>query len=712
MKKIFILAMILFSMRSHAQTLITGCVRDNDKKPLTGANIYIRGTYTGATSDTNGIYRISTAEKDTQVLVASYVGYSDAVKAIILNGKRITVDFQLEESSSELDQVVITAGTFEAGDKKRAVLLSSLDIVTTANAEGDIYGALNMLPGAQTEGETGKIIVRGGESDEMKTFMDGMLIASPYTSRLPDIPARGRFSPFLFNGIMFSTGGYSAEYGQALSSVLELNTDALAEKSLTSLSFLNVGLGLSHTHRAPNASYTFDINYNNLALFFAMAKHDLDWIKVPESYGGEFRFRQKTGKTGMIKTFVSYSKSTSLLNYTNYSRNTPDRLEKEGTNLFQSTTYNTTLNENWLLTSGFAFGISGDNMKINRDNLNDKLSTCHVKLGFLNTGNTAVRTKFGIESLFTRNRRESLWDELPAKRLLQFTDNLAAGYVESDLRLLPHLAIRAGMRSEYSTYIRKMNFAPRVSLAYKISDNSQVSVAWGRFYQHVRNDFLLLSDSMKFEHAAHYILNFQVANNNRLLRIEAYHKQYGNLIKYQYNDSVGYSNLSNEGYGIANGIDIFWRDKHTFQHADYWISYSFIDTRRKYRDYPIEAVPEFVSKHNLSVVYKYWFTRLETQLSLSYKLRSGRTYYNPNNPVFLTDKTSSFNDISLAVSHLTNVFGNFTIVYLSCNNLFGFKNVFGYHYETVPDASGLYQAHPLQAYARRTFIIGIFISIK
>lgn len=119
----------------------------------------------------------------------------------------------LKESVNALDAVVITAGTFEAGDKARVSVLKPLDIVTTAGAAGDIIGALTTLPGAQTVGESGRLFVRGGEANETQTFVDGMRVAQPYGATANNTPTRSRFSPFLFSGVSFSTGGYSAEYG-------------------------------------------------------------------------------------------------------------------------------------------------------------------------------------------------------------------------------------------------------------------------------------------------------------------------------------------------------------------------------------------------------------------------------------------------------------------------------------------------------------------
>ncbi|MFB0908999.1 MAG: TonB-dependent receptor plug domain-containing protein, partial [Spirosomataceae bacterium] len=79
-------------------------------------------------------------------------------------------------------------------------------------------------PGANRVGETEGLFVRGGSANETKTVIDGMIVQNPFFSNTPDVPQRGRFSPFMFKGTAFSTGGYSAQYGQALSSVLLLDT--------------------------------------------------------------------------------------------------------------------------------------------------------------------------------------------------------------------------------------------------------------------------------------------------------------------------------------------------------------------------------------------------------------------------------------------------------------------------------------------------------
>ena len=222
--------------------------------------------------------------------------------------------------------------------------------------------------------------------------------------------------------------------------------------------------------------------------------------------------------------------------------------------------------------------------------------------------------------------------------------------------------------------------------------------------------YVVYNSKLNFENAVHYIVNYQIIKNNRIFRIEAYYKDYRNLVKFDSLYLPKAETYTNSGKGYAKGIDIFLRDN-SFKNHEYWISYSFIDTQRNYRDYPCEATPDFVSNHNVSVVYKYFISKLSSQIGFTYKFASGRPYYNPVNPVFLGDKTKSYNDLSFNISYLTNLWGKFTIVYFSAGNILGFDNVFGYTYSNVPDSNGSYSSYAVKPGAKRFLFLGIFISI-
>ncbi len=103
-----------------AQTRITGQVMDTNGEGLTGANIYLEGTYDGSTSDLEGKFVLESTETGEQVLHIDFIGFKGFQKTIILEGRTIVLSqITLKEELNELTAVTITAGTFEAGDKKK-----------------------------------------------------------------------------------------------------------------------------------------------------------------------------------------------------------------------------------------------------------------------------------------------------------------------------------------------------------------------------------------------------------------------------------------------------------------------------------------------------------------------------------------------------------------------------------------------------------------
>jgi len=161
-------------------TTVNGKVTDGKGAPVTGANVTLKNTYDGASTDANGAFSFSSSETDSQTLVISYVGFETQQQRIYCHGTSVQLNVKLKEVINELNVVVVSAGSFEASDARRVTILSPLDIVTTAGAAGDTYGALQTLPGTQQVGSETGLFVRGGDASETKTFIDGVSIANPY----------------------------------------------------------------------------------------------------------------------------------------------------------------------------------------------------------------------------------------------------------------------------------------------------------------------------------------------------------------------------------------------------------------------------------------------------------------------------------------------------------------------------------------------------
>jgi len=251
-----------------------------------------------------------------------------------------------------------------------------------------------------------------------------------------------------------------------------------------------------------------------------------------------------------------------------------------------------------------------------------------------------------------------------------------------------------------------LSLDPRFSLAYKTGKSSQVHFAYGTFRQTAKNELVRINHGLGAEKADHFILNYQVMENNRTLRLQAYYKRYNHLVKYVNGDPL---QLANTGDGYARGLEFFWRDNKSVRNLDYWVSYSYLDTKRDYLDSPYRVMPTFASAHNFSVVTKYFFTNVRSQVGLTYSYTSGRPYNNPNAEIFNGGRTPYYSDLSANVSYLPKPY---IIIHLSCTNLLGRDNVFGYEYSSSPDAQGVYNSRPILQPASRFLFVGVFITLS
>ena len=367
MKQIFTLLLLFLTVGSaFSQTTISGVVTDNKNNTLPGANIFLKDTYDGTTSDLDGKYSFTTTETGKQIFTVSFVGYGNYEDTIELTSGAMTINVELKELFNELNAVVITAGAFEASDEKKNTILKPLDIVTTAGADGDIYGALETLPGASKVGNDDGLYVRGGSDYETKTVIDGMTVNNPYYSTLPDIPSRGRFQPFMFKGTVFSTGGYSAEYGQALSSAVILNTEDMPEYSASGLSLAPIFVGAFHTQKFKNDKTALGggINYTNLALFDEVyVPTTFESLKSVEAVEGSLFFRQKTSKTGIIKLYAQKESSDFAVRVNDIdSLPLTDDISLGNNYNYVNISYRELLTKNWGMQLGTSYSSNKDNI--------------------------------------------------------------------------------------------------------------------------------------------------------------------------------------------------------------------------------------------------------------------------------------------------------------------------------------------------------------
>lgn len=708
MKHFLSVFILLFPLCSFSQAHLQGTVKDGTGQPLSGVNVFIKDSYDGTSSAKDGTFHFSSDEKGMRSVVATSVGYKAIEQPVELTGKEIELKIVLLEEVNQLDAVVISAGSFTAGEDKRRTLLKPLDIATTAGATADIAGALNTLPGTQKVGESGRLFVRGGDGTETRTFIDGMVVLNAYGPAAPNTPSRGRFLPFMFKGTSFSTGGYSAEYGQALSSALVLNSKDKAEINQADIGLLSVGGDVAHTQVWGGGSWSGKLQYTNLRPYNHVISQRVDWKNPMASFEGSSAFRQQIGK-GMVKVYGNFSQTDFSL-YRHDILNPASRQLYDISNRYRygNISYKTVLNATWDIRSGFSYSYNQNKISIEGLPAEETEKGTHTKWVLSHSFSDNTEWHFGSE-LINRTYFASRFNDTTQQIISKsFTEAIAAGFTEAEFILGSRIAAKLGSRYEYNSLNGKSSIDPRLSIAYKPGKTGQFAFAYGLFRQSAKNQFLRINSQLSEERAEHFILNYQIITDHKTFRIEAYYKKYLDLVKYVNNNPFS---LNNTGSGYAQGIELFWRDNQTIRNADYWVSYSYLDTQRDYLYYPFAAVPTFASAHNFSVVYKHYVRALQSQIGLTYSYASGRTYYNPNlgSDQFQTQRTPSYQDLSLNISYLPK---SWLIIYASCTNLLHRNNIFGYQYSAQPNTNGEYVSQAIRQPANHFVFLGVFITFS
>lgn len=709
MKKITLFTFtLLLTFIGFGQNSITGTVTNDKEEPIVGANVYLEGTYDGSSTDENGYFTFETSESGSQTLVISMLSYETHYEmGEVTYFKDLKI--QLVEAMNTLTGVTLTAGTFEAGDNSKVSVLKPLDIVTTAGAAGDFIGALQTLPGTSTVNEDGRLFVRGGAAGETQIFIDGLRVFQPFSPTANNVPTRGRFSPFLFKGITFSTGGYSAEYGQALSSVLLLNSTDVPDQEKTDISLMSVGGGIGHTEIWGNESLSINTSYVNLAPYQALVlpNRGTRWNKPYETFSGEAIYRNK-GERSMFKLYSAFSHSNFDIEQEDINYDDYVRFNLKNNNIYFNANYKHFFENNWTMFTGASISSDTNDIGIEEDDVNSKETASHLKATLTKSFNSRFNLNFGAE-YFNTNYDDTFTNVDGFTLDSGFDDQIIAGFSEADIFFNNDLAVKLGVRAEHSSVLDKFLVSPRVSLAYKSSEKGQFSLAYGDFYQNPLNDYLKYDQDLSPEKTSHYILNYQHVGDGKTFRAEAYYKDYDKLVKYDTELAQFNSDFNNDGSGYASGLDIFWRDNKNIKNLDYWVSYSYLNTERDFRNFREKATPNFAPKHSFSLVTKYWIDDLRSQVGMSYNYGSGRSYDNPNTMSFMSEKTKAYNNLSVNWAYLISPQ---KILYFSVSNVLGLNNVNGYQYSRTPNANGNFDRRAITPTADSFFFVGFFWTIS
>jgi len=685
-----ILSVFNAAPQSYAQKfLIHGIITDADNNPLEYANVYIQNSVDGSISNEKGEFNFKTSMSGTHILICSYIGFKTFQKEIsIKKGGEIWVEISLKKEVIKGKTLTVTASSFTAGGdtEEKGVTLSAMDVVRTPGSAADIFWAIKSFPGLQQVEEGAGLFVRGGDVSETAFYLDGALLQHPYKYESPTGGFFGTFNPFLLKGTYFSSGGFTTEYGNALSGVL-----AMQSRDLPSQFQCGIGLGLAAesvfiTVPVIHDTFGFSLsgNLSNTKMMFDLNGSEKDFSHYPSSFDFNFNCVYKPDKNSKLKMFIFREDDKVGVEVEDPEFST--HFLGDGSNRLYNLQFSTLLSKNIILQANTALTryIKGQHLGVLDLDLEDRFlqARCEVE-GKIRAG---LSVKSGIEvyqyKTLIKGTVPLIRDNVDPSALFHrvntdYASNRKNFFIQGSILTPLGLKCIPGLRMEYESITDSYTLDPRISIVLPITLNFSITAAYGQYHQFPDPQYYdpYVGNPELFEmKSIHKVAGFNYEKGNTIVRIEAYYKDYKNLLL---EDRV--ENYTNQGKGYSKGLDFFVKKR--ISSISGWISYSWLEAKRKWMDLPIMASPYFDITHNINTVITADLGK-NISLGIRYRYATGKPYTSKKG-VYHDKRVPSYENMDVNLSWIHSFFGkDMTIVYCAVSNLLGRVNIFDYRYSS------------------------------
>ncbi|MEM6327868.1 MAG: TonB-dependent receptor [Bacteroidota bacterium] len=628
-----LLALLLFVPLiavAQERAVVTGDIRDGNGDPLPFATILVIGQAQGGVADADGRFSFATTASGAHSLRASSIGYEPSERRVTLTpGDTARVSFVLREKILDLGSAIVSADAFVSGSEVAG--LSPLDVVTTPGAAADLFQAIRSFPGLSEAEEGAGLFVRGGDVAETAVLLDGARLLQPYRFESPLGGTFGAVSPWLVQGTRFSTGGFSARYGDALSGVLALDSqDEPAQNAQTlSLSLAaasasaDVTLGSGGLRAAGNQSFTE-------ALFWVNGRGE-EFEQAPRSTEGSLLFATPVGGSGRVKVLAMGG---------------VDRLgvrlnEPSFAGVFESESAGglglvewTDVRSGWALAATASVAQHGSQQALG----SFRIRPSDRSAGLRATAEREVSKRLVVHLGAEADRARSAYQgEVPLGEINDpdaavtvfdesYTGTRGGAWAEAEAKLSRRVAVSAGLRADAYSALRAATLDPRVNVFVALAEGTRLRLAAGRYGQAPDLGTISLASATEapdlgVQRATHLIAGIVHERGPVTLRAEAYAKDYRDLVV-----ESGGTVFGNVGTGTARGLDLFARWS-SFDASRFsgWVSYSLLDASRTQavrnggEAALADGPPSFAVGHTFNAVGK---ARLIDGLSLSGRFRT------------------------------------------------------------------------------------------
>lgn len=727
------------------QLTISGFTRDaSSGEMLLGSNILLykdslnlkSEPYRATSSNNHGFFAIPKITKGKYFLLISSLGYKTKIEELtvtIAQGK-MSFNIDLEKINLELDEVVVK------GEKKNKTGISTIDIapeilqqLPSFSGEVDLFKTLQTVAGIKTAGElsTG-LYIRGGSPDQTLTLVDGVNVYNP--THLGNFAST--FNSIAIQNVNLIKGAYPAEYGGRLSSVLDIKLRAGTKEKEK----IKLGLGLVNSYVMFEGPLKENATY---MLFGRMMYYDFIQKKIDnKSSVPRYNFKDLNTKLTYTLSESNILSVSGMLTYDDlYSPQNINDLK------YNINWENKTLSLNWLNIGSNSLFINNSISYVNykfRSLLRQERESGRLSDYFASSNLDDFVIKTNADIYWNEDNILKVGGELAIHfynliysdiydQLIEEDDGFgtdifateASLYLQNDWKVTNNFTANIGGRIYFFKNSKYLDFEPRLSFAYNLSDYFTVKTAYAIAHQFLhlimRNDISLPTDlwypsTAKTQpgKSSQYVLGFESKFNDGtyLVSVESYYKDMKNLYEFKNGANFDHNKPLDEvftkGKGEAYGIEIFL-NKRAGKFTG-WIGYTLSWTKRKFDELNIGRIfyPRYDRRHDLSLAIVYnIINNLTFGATWVYSTGKGFTMplgqYTFKTPVLGLENVLQYNfternefrlpsyhklDLSLQYSFNYNSFP--LKAYLNLLNVYNRKNAFGYYLtpENLEENSG------------------------
>ncbi len=541
---IAVLFLMLSGLQSLAQVNVSGKVTDENNSPIEFATIRVVGTALGTNSDLKGNFSMTVAAQDTLMIEVSCLGYSSVKRQYIKPKGKITLNAKLYPKSQELGEVQVVEIRRQT-DQMQSLDAKTLKLAPDASGNG-VEAVLATMAGVSSKNEmSSQYMVRGGSYDENSVYINGIEIYRPQLISSGQQEGLSIINPDMVGAVNFSTGGFSAEYGDKMSSVLDITyREPEAFEGAVSLSLQGGSLSIGQSSKKFSQLHGFRYKRNSslLGSLETKGEYDPQYFDYQTSLNYKIADKWKASFLGNISInnyrFTPQNRNTSFGTSTNAKQFTVyfDGHEKDkfetyfgALSLSYKHSKNTSLSllasgyltneivaydihgEYWLDEAGTSGdGAVGGELGVGKyhEHARNRLKMSVFSLGL--KGNTAIgrnKISYGVsfnhESVYERasewEQRDSAGYSLPhtgagvhmiynLTSKQDFSSNRISAYAQDTYRIssnLGYFTINGGLRLSYWDFNNEFLISPRASVGFvpKANERFAFRFAAGMYYQ-------------------------------------------------------------------------------------------------------------------------------------------------------------------------------------------------------------------------------------